>query len=391
MLFLCIAALLLVLSNIYDIRNYQKNKTQWYNIILLVLIFFAGLKYHLGGDNYSYLYYFYNIYPSLKDYTIDDFAVGRDPLYALINSLVKDYGGRFYIVQFIHATFLNVLIFRYFKKHSRYIFTCVFFYFITCYFHYNAEVLRASLAIVICLYGNDYIKEKKWIKGFILYGVALFCHAQTLLIFILPLLFRLKLDYRGYIILLVAFVFSFSIKNIFNNYLFVLDNMDNLQTKAEMYVDSDVYGSGSTSLGGLLVYLMPILYLFYSSHYLKKKGITDTLEFIEPFVFLGILFTIFSYNMPIFYRYTDYFRIYFVIIFTEFFVRLSASSYNFKNGYCLVKSVFFYIPFFFIITVSMLDKTAYIRYFPYTSIINKEIVQERERIFNDVGVKPSDY
>lgn len=391
MLFLSIAALLLVLSNVYDIRNYQKNKTLWYNIILLVLIFFAGLKYHLGGDNYSYLYYFYDIYPSLKDYTIDDFAVGRDPLYALINSLVKDYGGKFYVVQFIHATFLNVLIFRYFKKHCRYIFTCVFFYFITCYFHYNAEVLRASIAIVICLYGNDYIKEKKWIKGFILYSIALFCHAQTLLIFILPILFRLKLDYRGYIILLVSFFFSFSLKNLFNDYLFLLDNTDNLQTRAKLYVDSDVYGSGNTSMGGLFVYLMPIIYLLYPVHYLKKKCVTNTLEFIEPFVFLGVLFSVFSYNMSIFYRYTDYFRIYFVIIYAEFFISISASSYNIKYGYRLARSILLYIPFLFIITVSMLDKTAYIRYFPYTSIINKEIVQERERLFNDVGIKPSDY
>ena len=391
MLFLSIAFLFLFLSYVYDTGGYKKNKEFWKNGALLILIFFAGLKYHLGGDNYSYLYYFYDLYPDLDSFTWEDFAVGKDPLFVLLNVGVKSLGGKFYVVQFIHAAIVNILIINYFKRHSQYLFTCIFFYFITCYLHYNAEILRGSLSIVICLYGNDFIREKKLIKGFLLYGVALLFHAQTLLLFLLPLLFGMKLDKKGYIVLGLAFIFSYSLKDFLNSYLFILDNMENVQTRAEMYLESETYGSGRTSLGGLVVYLMPMVYIIASKPYLIKINHTRLFSEIEPFVFLGLLFTALNYNMPIFYRYVDYYRVYFVLLYAELFINISSGKINVALSSRLTKSVLIFIPFFFILTVSMTDRSSYIRYFPYTNIITKEIVVERERIFNDVGVKASDY
>lgn len=391
MFFLSIAILFLFLSYVYDIGSYKKNKEFWKNGALLILIFFAGLKYHLGGDNYSYLYYFYDLYPDIDSITWDDFTIGKDPLFVLLNACVKALGGKFYIVQFIHAAIVNILIVNYFKRHSQYLFTCIFFYFITCYLHYNAEILRGSLSIVICLYGNDFIREKKLIKGFLLYGVALLFHAQTLLLFLLPLLFGMKLDKKGYIVLGLAFVFSYSLKDFLNSYLFVLDNMENVQNRTEMYLESEMYGSGSTSLAGLVVYLMPILYIIAIKPYLDRINCTGIISSIEPFIFLGLLFSVFNYNMPIFYRYVDYYRVYFVLLYAELFVKVSSNGINVALSNRLLKSVLTFIPFFFILTVSMTDRSSYIRYFPYTNIITKEIVVERERFFNDVGVKASDY
>ncbi len=428
MYFLGIAFFLLVLSYVYDVWHYRKNKAIWEIIALAILILFAGLKYHLGGDNYSYLHYFYDEYPSLDAYTWKDFGVGKDPLYALLNSFVRDLGGRFYMVQLIHASILNILLFNYIKRHSRYVFTCLFFYFITCFFHYNAEILRASLSIVICLFGNDCIKQNKWLNGYLLYGIALFFHAQTLLMFLLPVLFRMRLDTKGFIVLGLAFVLSYSLQSVLNNYLFLLDNMSDLQNRAQIYIESETYGSGSTSLGGLIVYLTPIIYILASHFIQEQTDKTRALEEIEPFIFLGLLFTVLSYNMPIFYRFTDYYRIYFVILYAYLFVLVSTGGIElfkrhrvrFKGyklddegnkvavrgyktwvkkyrvtmkyrGYRMLNSVVCFLPFFIILAISITDKTSYIRYFPYTNVISKQIVAEREYMFNDEGVKETDY
>ena len=181
MIYLLVIVLLICLSLRYDINGKTKYRDFWYLMMLVVFILIAGLRWRLMVDTPNYIYNFYHVYPSLENFSFEDYPIGKDPFYVLINSLVISLGGRFYVVQLIEATVVNVLVFKYIKRHSSYLFTCLFFYAIMCYMGYSMETMRASLSVVICLYANDYILDKKWIKGYILLFLALMFHAQTIL------------------------------------------------------------------------------------------------------------------------------------------------------------------------------------------------------------------
>ena len=145
LIYIVVTVLLLYLSYYYDISGKRVGRDGWYNAVLVFLILIAGLRWRVGTDTIAYLARFYHIYPTLENFAISEYGLGQDPFYALINVIVKTLGGRFYMVQIIQATIVNVLVFKYIKRHSKYIFTCVLFYFFINYLNYNMETMRGSI------------------------------------------------------------------------------------------------------------------------------------------------------------------------------------------------------------------------------------------------------
>ena len=127
MIYLVVTILLLFLSFHYDYNEKTKNKDFWYLVCLVTFILIVGLRWRLGVDTPNYIDRFYHEYPTLDKLSWDDFSIGKDPFFVIINSLVKTAGGRFYVVQLIQSTFVNVLIFVYIRRHSSFIFTSLFF------------------------------------------------------------------------------------------------------------------------------------------------------------------------------------------------------------------------------------------------------------------------
>ena len=111
MIYLIVLFLLIILSLRYDIQGKTKNFVFWYRIVLVVFILIAGLRWRLGVDTPNYLENFYYWHPTLDKFSFSEYGLGKDPFYVLINSIVKTLGGRFYIVQLIQASIVNVLIF----------------------------------------------------------------------------------------------------------------------------------------------------------------------------------------------------------------------------------------------------------------------------------------
>ena len=191
MIYFVILALLVVLSWQYDILGKTEKKEFWYRLLLIIFILVAGLRYRLGGDTINYIKYFYYETPYLWKLSTEDFFA-MEPLFLLLNSVVKSLGLKFYVVQLIQTLIVNSLVFAYVKKHSLYPFTCIFFYSIYMYFFYNFEELRASISVAICLFANDYLLDKKWLKGFMLYILGTMFHYSTVLLFVTPFFLFLK-------------------------------------------------------------------------------------------------------------------------------------------------------------------------------------------------------
>ena len=349
MIYLLVIVLLICLSLRYDINGKTKYRDFWYLMMLVVFILIAGLRWRLMVDTPNYIYNFYHVYPSLENFSFEDYPIGKDPFYVLINSLVISLGGRFYVVQLIEATVVNVLVFKYIKRHSSYLFTCLFFYAIMCYMGYSMETMRASLSVVICLYANDYILDKKWIKGYILLFLALMFHAQTIIMFIRPLLFFLRFNKMGIIVLLGAFVVGYFIQTLLGDYLELLELSDVMENKADKYVQSDKFGTQAGNLNFFIVKILPtLMYSVISLIYVKRTSPQNKLLKLEPFIMLGMVFIIMRMNIEIAYRYVSYFLIHIVLFCSFLFVNVAKNISKFNRGVAYMRAVIIFIPLFFL-------------------------------------------
>ncbi len=379
MIYLVVFVEMLYFIIYYDIGEKTKNRDFWYKTIMLELILFAGLRWRLGVDTPNYIYYFYHEYPTLEDFSFEEYGILKSPFYVLMNSVVRSIGGRFYIVQLIQASIVNVLIFKYIKKHCRYIFTCVFFYFTCyCFTEYNMEIMRGSISVVICLYANDYILKKQWLKGYFLFFIALLFHAQTLVMFVLPIMFFLRLNRVGVLFIVGSFLVGMVLQNLLGNYLSMLEMVsESTSQRALHYVELDLFGDQNHNFKYMAVLYLPWkLYGISSLLYIKKFDRENPLLCLEPLIIIGCMFILIQMNMQIAYRFVDYYRIYFVILFSELFINLIKHKSVLSKRLSLVRALVVFVPLFFMIGFS--NYLRKVEYFPYTSVIDRTINKERE-------------
>ena len=383
MIYLIVFLILLFLSFYYDINQKREHRDFWYYTVLLILILIAGLRYRIGADTTYYLYNFYHEYPDLSQFSFNEYYIGKDPGYVLLNSIVKSLGGKFYVVQLIHAAFINVLIFKYIRKHCTFIFTAIFFYYIYFYISYNMEIMRASMSIVICLYANDYIIEKKWVKGYLLYFFAILFHSQAIVFLLLPFMCFVRLNKWGCIILICAFLLGYIMQSLLGDYLFLLDENEHMQEKAESYINSEYFGERNKSIGYIVLrILVPASLAIISLIYIKRHFIYDDILKLEPFVMLGLFFMMIQLNFQISYRYVDYFRVYIVIFYSELLVGLSTNQLRTKKliNYFIALLIFF--PLFYMVGVKYHSWSH--RYYPYNSVFDRKFDSNREMKYTEL-------
>ena len=377
MIYIIILFLLLCLSLRYDINGKIKYRDECYLIMMVVFILIAGLRWRLMVDTPNYIYKFYYWTPTLDNFSFAEYSIGEDPFYVLICSIVKTLGGRFYVVQLIEATFVNILVFKYIKRYSKYLFTCLFFYAITIYLGLCMETMRASFSIVICLYANDYILNKKWIKGYLLFLLALMFHAQTIVMFVLPLFFSLRLNRIGVICLIGAFVFGALLHTILGDYVSLLEMGDEIDDKVSVYAESEKFGGVRGGVGYLIAFKLPNLtYSLISLIFLKKWMPNSKILKLEPFVMLGMAFAIIRLNFEIAYRYANYFGLINVIFYSEFFISIIHRAKNLDLRVACLRALICFSPFFFLVGLAK-----YVRlptFYPYSSVIDRKIDPDRE-------------
>lgn len=392
MIYLFVLILLLCLSFRYDINGKTKYRDQWYWVILIIFILIAGLRYRIGIDTPRYMFYFYHDYPTIDKFSFKEYYIGKDPFYVLLNSVVHSLGGRFYMVQLIQAAFVNILILNYMKKHSEYLFTCAFLYFLLSYIGIMLEAMRASFSIAICLYANDYMQKKKWVKGYLLLLIATMFHAQTLALYVIPLLLFLRFNKRGIIVLLLAYIGGQILQQSIGDYAFLLEGNDHLENKVSGYAVSDNYGENNKNINYFIVRIfLPIVYSLFSLWYSKRHSRNENLKRLEPFIMIGLMFVMVQASFVIAYRFVDYYKIYFALYYAEAFIVMIKKSVRLKVGLAYVKSVIIFLPLMINI-LHFFDS----RYYPYSSIITKSINKGRESRYkggsdNYYFPKPDEY
>lgn len=381
MLYLFILILLLSLSIFYDICGGKKYAHFWYNIIFVIFVLMAGLRYRVGVDTTFSMYTFFHNTPSL-DHFFDDITLFQYPLWKLLNSFVFTIGGMWYWVQLIQTAFVNFLLFRYFKKHCKYIFTCLFFYYIWLYAAINFEEMKASFAIVLSLYSYDYIIEKKYLYGIAFLLLGCMFHPSAILVALFAFMTFIRFNSLGIIFLVCSFIIGDVLSNGFDYYFFFGFD-DFFLEKAEHYVESDIFfARDNKSVLFYIIRIAPLmLYPLASFLYVKhKKSFLDILK-LEPYLIIGLFMVGISSSVIIFYRYNNFY----IPIFILFISQATVDLIKAKSSIGLVWLII--IPLFFL-NIYYYNKGRIDKFYPYSSVIDKQVYKSKEYRFNSERPTP---
>lgn len=394
--------MLFVLMYHFDIKGNTANRDYSYQISLLVLVIVSGLRFRIGGDTVNYLYNYHHLIPRLWELSASSFdEIGYEPFFLLFMSSVKSLGVPFFVFQLLHALFVNGLIFHYIKRHSSYPFACVLLYFLWMYPMYNFEEMRASMSVAICLFANDCMVDKKIVKGFFLYAVALLFHYSTAVIVLTPLLLFLRMNLWGLVFLLFSFYLGYFIQRNFGDYLLFFDFNDMVSEKATNYTESDVYFEQNISVKEIIIWKMPyVLFSFIAFWYLRMKKISDDIQEgslirLQPYLLIGLVFVLFSIPMPICYRFIRFYIIYFILFFVQFLIGMVRYRSKISISVALIRSFIFFLPMLHIISSIYLDSIyestnyskyfCYEKYYPYSSVIERGINERREKLYQKLS------
>ena len=382
MIYFIIATFLFCLSFYYDINGRTGNKEFWYRSSFIVLVCLAGMRYRIGVDTTAYNYTFYHANYVLSD-VFSELKITEYPFWKVLNSVIYTVGGRFFYIQFIHSFFVNFLIFKYIKKHSHYIFTCVFLYYIWLYPGSNFEEMKQSMAMAISLFANDYILNRKYIKGVFLFVLATLFHVSVVIVAFLSFMFFLRINLKGVLFVLFGFILGTFIQQSFEGYISYFAFDDLLFQRAEHYTQSEMFfARSSTSFYYFIYKLIPLFVSLLAFFYVKKKKENSDLIKLEQFLVIGFFFLVLSTIIVITYRFVNYYTLYIILFISQGFVdtiRNEKENSIIKVGIPSLLLIFYiwttYVGFSY-------ESDRYRKFYPYASVIEREIDKNREKTFN---------
>lgn len=377
MIYLVLLIYIIVLSFRFDKDKqlYKHKSKRIHQIILyLSLSLVAGLSYRLGIDCIRYEMKFDMIEPINQFSTLQLLlsSYDLDPLWAVLNSVVKFFSEEFYVLHLVVALFINGVIFWFVNKHSKYFFITILLYCLFQYWNFNFEILREAVSVSFFLLGLDNIigGKKNYLRYYLLALPAVFFQTFGFVVLLLPIFKVLNVQKHltsaiWVTILLTPVIFYFMNMITASGLL-----MEDASSKMESgYLDE----SSSFNIFGIIISIAtlvaPSLYMVS-----KTKGEVD--ESLRSFAILYPLLIITTYGYYMMYRMGNYVFIPFVICVGQYI----HNALKMKD----VKVFLVFLVFFVFSIRNSFNETTYRRYMPYSSVFDKKTDSRREQIFNDI-------
>lgn len=340
---------------LFDLSNRLRYRTSFYIGLSVLMTLIIGLRFEVGGDTLNYMGdYIWRKPLSRWEFTFVDMF---QPGYTFLCAVGKSVSNEFYVFQLIHATILNICLFVFIWKNTKYIFTSILLIFISYYLYFSTEILREILAVMVFILNYKAFQDRKWIKYYL--GVALAClfHISAIFLFLLPILKFIKCNVYFLLIFAVAFIFFLFTKNI----LSALSSFELISSKINYYIDQDSHGMLADLLELFRLSVFPIIYCYFSKLFSKKKILFEQMILIMSLFGLGSFF-----NPIIFSRASNYFLIPFVVSISQYLIEC------YKSKKPILHQYFFVVCFIFIFFYGgqNLMYRKYQRWIPYYSIYN---------------------
>lgn len=372
MIYLLVFIYLLILSISFDFLKVKGPKTFFYYLSMIILILLAGFRWKVGGDSLGYQKIFdSSIYPIYQFDKINFLKIGWEPGYLLLNSLGKTIVPEFWFFQMMHASFVNIILFQFFKRYTPFYFTAILFYSVLYYFYFNMEILREIIPICIFVrFMYPALEEENYKKYYILNIIMIFFHNSAIVLLLFPILSKFKLNRKGLIVLGSTILMFIVVFSLFPNIVNVFAVTDSLSSK---FIKYSKYTLNITGMiyNFIIFAFLPYCLIKLNERYYKKLYFE---KLIFPYFFIISIYI--SYSG--FGRFINYFGLFMLVFFVNtlymimhikvfrkvrlvFIIVLSCGPLYYKYQY-------YSISYDHIIR----DTTKFNMYYPYSSIFNKE-------------------
>ena len=335
MIYICFLALFFLAAflDISQSRTTVLFKKGAMSYLLFCAVLFIGLRYYTGADWNGYIHYFENVTWENKTYGFG---------YKTLNIVCKMLFGNYYAVQFFSSLAFILSVYRFFKTHTHYIFTCIFLA-VAIYFSelFMCQV-RQSLAIAILLFGIDYLLSGKWVRYVLIVILASLFHTTAIIMLCaFVLLIHIPKWVRVFLCLVVFLLIAEPVLTIEAVKIIAKYTPGKIGKLANGYLVSSLFGDGATLSTGFVFYTRQIFALFIVLFFSPKTQ-------FEHFVMNALVCNMLLLNSSLAFsqlgRVAYYFGFYAIIGYAVFFDIHFLKRY--KGIYCL--SILLFFAFFFI-------------------------------------------
>lgn len=367
-----ITLLLLLLFSLFDLadkndRPIQILRQYLYFVAMLILIFFAGLRFDTGWDYKGYHFY-YDLMPTIYQLAISNETFNSiyfEPGFKLLMSIAKTCGLSFYAFQFLVSIICVFLLGKAIKgERNKLLF--IFIYFSTCYLFLNMSVIRQGIAVVFLYMAVISLFNKN--KKVAIFYLAIGSLFHLSLIVMIPIIVFIdkksisnRIFYLSVSISIFVYIFQISwLKSFFDIFSPILPH--ELSYKIVSYLDSDRFGRSRNIGLGIVEKIVTFITLFYIY---KKDNSERNLILLRFFIFYMVIYFAF-YEITILY---DRLRLYFVAI--NVFVYISIFSFFSGANKILIFSIIILYSIFSYVNVFRSDPNKLV-FMPYNSILDNE-------------------
>ena len=351
-----------------------------YVFLCIVVILISGLRYKVGGDSIRYEDYF-NLFDKGDILGYSFAAETIEPGWIFLNYLVHSLGGEFWIVQMIHATFINIVIFWVINRYALKRFLAVFMYLALNYFYLNMEILRASIAIALFLLAIPSYINRKWVKYYLLIFIGCLFHFSALILLLFPLLRNYRFTVRRLFQLVILMYIGI---------LFVAPPILTAIGGRVLY-NYNTYIEASMNINGVIKLIICYMLFPLIIICLRNKNLKSSVHPMN--VFLSPYFIVASISMistAIGGRLIEFFTIINIIVFTDFIVE----AWRYSLFWRRISVAIFTIPFLYVYPGYLADTSMYAPsthyynlWYPYTSILERnDAVIKRQVEFREYFV-----
>lgn len=371
----------------FDVKGRTHNKEQAYRLLMMWFIGISGFQYMIGTDMESYMQWYQSL--SLKNWSLQNLISDNkqyQPGWMALCCFCRFISDDFLLLKLVQATFVNIAVFSFFKRETKYVFTAVFMYALMSYLVVNFNIMRQSFALGFALYAFSYLKFKDYKKYYFYVFLAYMFHNSAFILIPLPLLTYFRFTKRYAYTLVFLFLVTLSVLasvNLENLLINILQSGylgDNITELGSSYMSRDRLGVQTDfSILSIHRFLIISVVIYYITKYKDVYNGSLGLAYI--------LLLIISSFLPILWRFRLYIDFSFYIILAQVIVESPRKCLQ-KNTlfvYLTLLFVFSYFPFREYLTP--VENSSYRnidQYYPYHSILNKEHDERKQHFFDSL-------
>lgn len=322
---------------------HNETRTNVFAFFLYVFIVIQiGLRWETGTDWPPYLENFerINTYTDVLEYVLIGFEIG----YSFFVLILKRQFDSYSVFLLIHAIIFYAIIFRTARKYSPYLFVSLMFFYATNLGYVGSN--RQLLAVIICLWGLDFVFEKKPYKFMATIAFAFLFHTTAFIFGIYYFLNRNFKTSKVIVVLAISIILGFTSLPffLFSNIGGVFGDVASLKTTAYLEGAKETLTDESLSVFGLLKRLLFFGLFTYNYSFLSKKLLYYKVLY-NGYVFGLIIYFLFSSSFLILVnRGSLYFNIMecFLISCQFLVVRKNVDKVNFYVLLLILSIVFLY-------------------------------------------------